>query len=681
MMKIKLRFTAKTIPFFLLALCLLSYGLIAHRLGFYWDDWPSIWFLHISGPTSYIKGFEIDRPLLAWVFMLTTSLLGESILAWQLFGIFTRWLASLALFWGLYGLWPGRARQAAAVALLFALYPGFTQQYIAVTYSNAFLVFTIFLLSFGCMIWAFRLRHRFWLLLILSYLSLSFSLFVSEYFYGLELLRPFILWLLLEEQSPALIQRARRVLLYWLPYAVIVALYTFWRLFLHESPRAVILIFDRLQENPVQAILSLGLTVLKDLFEVTALAWANFFFNLRQLFSFDPVVIAVDLLALVVAAGLTFIFLNQVVNGRSQSGSLAARLWARQAVALGILALLLGGLPIWVTNLHIELKFPWDRFTLTMMLGASLLLAGLVEWIARRGWQSSLLLGILAGLAVGINFYSALTFRQDWLAQKAFFWQLTWRAPGIEPGTIILTAEMPFSYYSDNSLTAPLNWIYAPQYQSGPMPYMLYNIESRLGNGLSSLEAGVPIHQEYRITSFNGSTDQAIVLFYAPPRCLKVVDPQADRNLPYKPVYIPDVLPLSKPDLIQEDANPPAVPPVSIFGPQPEHDWCYYFERAELARQQGDWAGVVELGDQAQVLDRKVARETASELVPFVVGYAHMRQWQEAVQLTLNAYRAADKTQNMLCQAWYEVWESELSETGLQDAMLQIEDAIQCNFP
>ena len=33
--------------------------------------------------------------------------------------------------------------------------------------------------------------------------------------------------------------------------------------------------------------------------------------------------------------------------------------------------------------------------------------------------------------------------------------------------------------------------------------------------------------------------------------------------------------------------------PAHIFGAEPPHDWCYYYQKASLARQLGDWAQVV----------------------------------------------------------------------------------------
>ena len=88
--------------------------------------------------------------------MLTTPLFGELTTAWQFFSLFTRFLTGLAWWWTLRGLWPQHGRQAFWVSALFVVYPGFSQQYIAVTYSNAFLVYTLFIISFGTMVWAYR---------------------------------------------------------------------------------------------------------------------------------------------------------------------------------------------------------------------------------------------------------------------------------------------------------------------------------------------------------------------------------------------------------------------------------------------------------------------------------------------------------------------------------------------
>jgi hypothetical protein len=110
-----------------------------------------------------------------------------------------------------------------------------------------------------------------------------------------------------------------------------------------------------------------------------------------------------------------------------------------------------------MTDLRLELFFPWDRFTLVFVIGVSLLLAGLIEMVRITRWQTVVLVGLLVGLAAGLHFRSALVYRKEWLSVRDFFWQLTWRAPAIQPGTILLTTELPFHWTTSHAL----NWTYA----------------------------------------------------------------------------------------------------------------------------------------------------------------------------------------------------------------------------
>jgi len=679
------RLNPKSFSIALLVLSVICFVPFIHRLGFYWDDWPSIWFLHFWGPSSFKEGFSVDRPLLAWVFMLTTTLLGESTLGWQLFGVFSRLLISLTLFWTLHGLWPKQTARVAWITILFTVYPGFGQQFISVTYGNAFLVYSCFLFSLGTMIWAFRKPRWYWPLMVLSWLTAAFSLFTSEYFFGLELFRLVILWLIMNNKDLPPWKRVRQVLITWIHYAIIVVAFLIWRIFLYQSPRATITIFNQLRLNPFSAIIILVKTILIDFFEAAVLPWVRSF-NLLPVLNFDTVIILTYIGIVIGVIGLSYLFISLLRDPKETDGTqeseepASSKKWAIEAILVGLLALAFAGWPIWVTDLHIELIFPWDRFTLAMMPGACILLVGVVDLIAKARWQASLFLAVVAGFSAGMQFQYRLAYRQDWITQKAFFWQLIERAPGIKPGTLILTNELPFQYYSDNSLSAPLNWIYSPQQTSRKMSYLFYDIEARLGKGLPSLETNLPIHEPYRATSFDGNTSQALVLFYDPPRCLKVVDPVLDTFLPYKPNHIPEALALSQPDLIQVDANPGARPPSSIFGLEPQ-DWCYYFEKAELARQKGDWQEVANLGDKGIPLKKKFTKETATELLTFIEGYAHTGQWDKAVQLSARFLQATEKANNIVCQTWDRIDQNTSPTEDRKTAFLQIKSLANCQFP
>lgn len=678
---------ARSVPLAILVLCLIGYLPGIEGLGFYWDDWPTIWFQHIGGPSSFSQGFAEDRPLLAWVFKLTTTMIGgassavSAALKWQLLGVFARWLASVSLWWMLRGLWPKNTSAVTWMAFLFVIYPGFGQQYISVTYSNAFLMFSLFIISLGTMIYAMNIYAKqsstshsptdqskmfFWLLYLVSLISAGLSLFISEYFFGLELARPILLWMaLLQVQTLTGKQRIRRALLTWLPYLALVIIFVGWHTLLHDTPRASLVIFDRLSYHPLGTLFITMLTIFQDFYEVNFLAWLRTF-NLSILAEFAPGVSRNYFIIVTGCAVFTLLYLLRLNTSETREKARSGY-WARQAVILGFITSLLAGWPIWLTNLHFELLFPWDRFTLMTMIPTAILVAGLVGLTSsfQKHFNRLLVYTGIAGMTLLISFSAGNQYlqrqyyRQEWLAQKTYFWQIVWRIPSMQPGTVLLTSALPFTYYSDNSLMAPLNWLYAPVLQKSTsnntyqMPYLLYNLESRLGNELVTLEANSTILYPNRIASFNGSTSQAIVLFYDPPRCVKVIDPSIDRYLPMKPLYISEALLLSRLDLILLDTTNAAEQNlIALLGSEPDHGWCYYFEKADLYRQFGDWEKVASAGDKALPINKEFTQKNISELLPFIEGYAYTGQWDKARKLSLQTFQTWDKMQFILCDVW-----------------------------
>jgi hypothetical protein len=375
-------------------------------------------------------------------------------------------------------------------------------------------------------------------------------------------------------------------------------------------------------------------------------------------------------------AGLSFLYLWHY----SPTPRQLANRWGLWAALTGLAGLSLGGAPFWATQLPITLAFPWDRFMLAFAFGSSILLAGLISLVRWRRLQVSALV-VLISLAVGFHIYNGTSYRREWAAQRAFFWQLAWRAPALQPGTMVMSADLPFTYFSDNSLTAPLNWLYAPGLDSADMPYLFYNIESRQDKKLPNLKPGVDVQMPYRKASFEGNTSQALAVFYEPPGCVIVANPAMHAALPQKPRYFSDVLPLSNPELIQIAAMQEAksaLPPEHIFGPEPAPDWCFYFEKADLARQAGDWAQVTALAEPAFALQTRLYEVNAPELVTYIEGFARTGQWQRAFELTRQAYRLAFRMERMLCQNWKRILGDFPSDAQALEVSLQVSELLGC---
>ena len=85
--------TGWLVALILLLLTSLAYGLLIPWLGYYQDDWYQVWFGRAFGPGIFPAYYAGERPFIAWIYMLTTSLLGYAPLSWHVFALLARcWL-------------------------------------------------------------------------------------------------------------------------------------------------------------------------------------------------------------------------------------------------------------------------------------------------------------------------------------------------------------------------------------------------------------------------------------------------------------------------------------------------------------------------------------------------------------------------------------------------------------
>jgi hypothetical protein len=337
--------------------------------------------------------------------------------------------------------------------------------------------------------------------------------------------------------------------------------------------------------------------------------------------------------------------------------------FASQLCLVGFCALVAAGLPFWGTGLNPETRFPYDRFTLPFIVGTSLLLAGFLELFIRGWGRKVVIFSLIMALASGFQFINTNTFKREWANLPVFFTQLTWRAPGLKPGTILLTHGLPFQYYSDYSLSAVLNMIYAPeQHADERMPYILLYIQDRVGGSLPGLQSGLAVEKPYRSLSFSGNTSQALVFFYSPPGCLRVLDPTRPQEMPDVPLIYQDVLTLSRLEQIVTAPSTPARPIPDWFSAPREEGWCYYYQKADLARQMGQWDEVERLGKEAFALG--LLPVEPSELGVFIEADARLFNPDSAFELTRKAVDISPSGLDFACAEW-----SYLQAQGLAGAV------------
>ena len=662
-----LQFSKKTIPWAFVLITILAYGLLAPWLGFYWDDWVFVWLLEHGGAAELARSFLPYDPLVSPFFLLSSSIFGTHPFAWQIFGLAVRALVGLTALWTFNQIWPRYSRKALWAGLLFLVYPGYGQQWVAFTHANQeWISFGFFVLSLGLTARSIRDPGRKWT--VYALLAQFVGLATTEYFLGMEFLRPVMIWFMLDEPVPG--WRFTAALKIWIlrGYVPVWLLTGIGQYLFHNSELyGGHGISGGFAQN---GLISFALNFLRDVIPTLRVAafeaWTRTFDLITSPLSsitgwLTLAVISVSLIGMV-------IYLRGLQVG--DQGNWGRDSWSIQAIVLGLVGIVGGRIPSYMAGMPLEMRFDWDRLMISVLFGASLLTAGLIDFLFKDGRRKEIFISLIIALAIGMQFQQSNSFRRDWENQKSFFWQLAWRAPALKAGTVLVTDELPLQYEADLQLSAPLNLVYQPD--ASKLSYMLLYTKNRLGGTLlPSLSPGQPMAYRYRTVEFDGNTSNMIILQQPGDGCLLLMDPNyiSEETYPGLPENLTKSIDLSNINQVERNGDNMAVPS-PYFGPEPARDWCYYFEKAELARQYGDWEEVLMNYESASSAGF-TARQPVENLV-FIEALARLGNTDKAARLTEKVISQDRK----LCKALADTWQraAPASPEIQPEAMKQIED-------
>jgi len=637
----------------LLALHLVTFGPLLPTLGFYWDDWETILLLRQFPPGQFWPYFEGTRPLAAWSFILFGPLLGTRPLAWHLFTLSLRWLASIMVLALIRRLWPKLKWQALAVAMLFAVYPVFRQQAIAVAYHQHWLAFLLFLTSAYAMLRAVSKRGRLhWI--VVSVAAQLLHLGLLEYFVGLELLRP----VLLHRYRQSLDEQGDTVTIRQLAPALgsnglVAAAFVCWRIsYALSHPGSgdqPIVLFDLLQA-PLGALLTLGRLAFSDTIHVLLSNWYDAL-NPRLVEGVAPADI-VGWLTVLVGAGVCALGLNIFGKASSQSDGEWSGDRPGGLLPVGIVAFVLGMAPIWITGRDAQGGLFSDRAALPAMLGASMLWVGAFAAMLRSRKHATWLICLAIGLACGLHFRTANDYRWSWVKQQRFYWQLFWRAPDIRPGTAIVSDGDLFPYVRP---TFSINVLYNQPDPPGDLAYRYYLLGREAPADLGQAQGELFV-EDFRGLHFEADVSDTVVIYFDPPaaNCLWVLESRDtdERNLPELLQRNARYSDLSR---ILPSGPPGIIPPQEIFGSEPGGGWCYFYQKAALAEQVGDWSRVAQLADEvleAGFWPSNTGPNSPHEWIPLIHGLALDGRIEEAVRVSLASYEVNPEYRTLLCNLW-----------------------------
>lgn len=663
-----------TFPAFLLAALLVVYGYQLRHMGFYWDDWQLVYLASLKDPQVFWGFYAYDRPLAAWLYVLLTPLLGINPLAWQVFAILARWIGCLGL-WVLFKeIWPDRDLEAGFATLLLAVFPGFSQQPISMTYSLFWVLYALFTWSLAASVIALKKPKYAVILTVLAVLASFLEALSMEYVIGLELLRPILFLIVLLQLKFPVKKAFRQSVVRWIPYFLVLCAFVYYRfIFFPQSntdPEAnAPLLLREMLTQPLVAIPHFLQNMFQDLSQTLIFAWGKPILPVEIDFAQTTNWFAYAMGLLLAALS---VFLLCSVSSTIKDGQTEWKndRFALQAVLVGLAGVILGGLPVWSTNRQIIVGMWSDRFSLGLMLGTVILLTGIAAWLSQKTVQKAVFLAVFLALGSAFQIQNTAAYKLNWDAQKDYYNQLAWRVPALKPGTAILGNKVPFGLSAEYSTGFALNTIYRTQSDTN-LPYWFFSAISDRGGAIPDYLENIPLKFSLRTIHYESTTSNGVAVYYKfGQSCLRVMTP-AEKHFPNLDDSESELLAISHPENILDEGKG-WVLPVEIFGPELPHGWCYYFQKADLARQSGDWRGVLDYYHQAE--SAGLAPRNGTEYVPFIQALAHDGEWDQARQLTTRGLSLTGSARPYFCDIWKELRHLSDGENSYQ----QINSEIDC---
>ena len=658
-------------PAFLFFISILSYGLLSPWIKFFHDEYSVLWFYNRANDVALF--FEGNRPYHTYIYSPLLDILGSNSYLWSLLSVISRWFHALCFFWLIKEIWPDERPLAVITSLLCIVYPAFQAQFASMMFSIMFLLFSFFLLSLLFTLKTLKEDKNKNLLIAASLFLSGINLITYEYFFALEILRYVIIWFYLNRTR---IQNRYKVFLPTsLPYLTLYFLMIVWR-FTQQSSMTTynFNIASQLSDISFSKIINILIKLTVDLWNVSIGAWIYALYPRHLLMGQSTMVLIITLLLCLIVTSLCLLYfrnLNSFTHKTRKNNS--------SIFIFSVIAIIAGGIPFWIAKLPIGEYYAYSRWTIPFMLGASILIAWLIRQI-NKPLLSVLLTSFIIAVGVGNQILVANSFRHDWNKQMNYIWQFKWRIPSLQENTTIFSNMLNFDYESSDVISMALNLQY-PSTEELKIPLFQFYLPERVGTVLlPTIKPDISLAGRRYYELFQGNSSQSIIVDFQYPSCFKVLDPEIDIYNPNIDSLSKDALFLSDTSLISKNEKQINRKQVkSIFGKVPQPDWCYYFEKADLARQFNDWYELKEIS--TEVIGQGLSPRDNREWFPFIEGYAHNYDWGSAVLLSRSICSQSPQYGQMLQALWNRIDRQIEPSLEKELAMNNIEQMInECEY-
>ena len=243
---------------------------------------------------------------------------------------------------------------------------------------------------------------------------------------------------------------------------------------------------------------------------------------------------------------------------------------------------------------------------------------------------------------------TARSFQASWDKQQQLYWQLHWRAPSLEANTLLVADQEILFFMGIYPTAFAVNVLYP---QTTPPPVASYWFNAGFEHvDFERFAAGGTLSFEKYGTTFDATAEDVLALTFEPglDQCLWILRPELASVRESHRTSQDLARTLRR--LADFRSARGRIPRQRIFGEEPPRTWCYFFEKADLARQLEMWDEARRLWGEAN--DGGFRAANGVEMVPFIEAHARLGDWQTAQALTRQAQVLPDRPTSLLCAVW-----------------------------
>ena len=609
--------------FVLLIVSAFTYLPLVSQIGYLNDDWYLMYDAYSQGSQFLHEVWRIDRPGRALLMIPLFDLFGTEALGYHLSAYLFRFLGGLSFFWTLHLLWDKRKYFPLVAAILFTIYPGFLAQTNAIDYQSHIAALFFAMLSVALTVKALKASSQKRRILFIAGSVLLGWAYLSqmEYFIALEIFRLAIaLLLVLRKKGLSWQLKVKETFFRWLPFAAAPAGFLVWRLFFFETARRATDVGFQVGQVFSSPLVGLWWLVylVQDIFNVLLVAWAYPLYIIAYGMRLRDTLIGFALAAFVVF--IVWLGLRQSGEDEPDDEATSGFGWMRDEYWLGLVTIIGGLMPVIMVNRHIV--FPdLSRYALPASVGAVILLAAILDQLPSRSLKMTIT-AFLVTVSVITHHANALRAVNTTEAIRDFWWQVAWRAPDVEIGTTLVANYPTVGISEDYFVWGPANMIYYPEKQDAnpleiklPAAVLTNDVVLKIMTGKGLEEP------ERRGNYFSRSFDNVLFMVQTSQgSCVRFIDGNAPELSSRDSQRTMLVAPYSQLDKVLVNSAFPEAPE-SIFGTEPQKNWCYYYQKASFARQQANWTQVIKLQEKA--LAEGYYPSDSVEWFPLLEAYAH----------------------------------------------------------